>query len=232
MNILDAMERGLERVVNAAFAKTFRSGVQPVEIAGALRKEMDTRASVVAHDRILVPNTFTVTLASSDYDRIVALGPTLVDELMRLVAAHAKKQGYQFTGGIRITFALDKSLPLGVCRVSSVNASGRVRWVGAIEVNGRRHVLVVGRTTIGRGNDATIVIDDPSASRQHVEILWDGSRAQVNDLGSTNGTQLNGAALRSAALPADSVIRIGQTSLVFRLTPEATPTGPIHGART
>lgn len=232
MNILDAVERALERAVNGAFAKTFRSGVQPVEISGALRREMDTRASVVARDRILVPNAFVVTLSPSDYDRIVAMGPTLVDEFTRLVTSHAKKQGYQFTGGIRITFAHDAQLSVGVCRVSSSSAAGKVKWVGTLEVGGRRFTLKSGRNVIGRGTEADIVIDDPNASRNHVEILWDGTRAQANDLGSTNGTILNGAQLRSAALPADSVILIGKTNIVFHVIPEAdsSQSGSIPGA--
>jgi hypothetical protein len=221
VNFLDAVERALERAVNGAFAKTFRSGVQPVEISSALRRELDTKASVVSRDRILVPNAFVVTLSPADYDRIVAMGPTLVDEFSRLVTAHAKKQGYQFTGGIRISFAHDTQLPMGVCRVSSSSAAGRVRWVGTLEVHGQRYALASGRTIIGRGSEADIVIDDPNASRKHVEVLWDGTRAQANDLGSTNGTILNGAQLRSAALASDSVIMIGKTNIVFTVIPEA-----------
>ena len=57
MGLLDNFERGLERVVNGAFAKTFKSGLQPIEITAALRRELDTKAAVVARDRILVPNT-------------------------------------------------------------------------------------------------------------------------------------------------------------------------------
>jgi pSer/pThr/pTyr-binding forkhead associated (FHA) protein len=48
-------------------------------------------------------------------------------------------------------------------------------------------------------------------------VLWDGSRAEVNDLGSTNGSQLNGAPVKRAPLPADSVISIGRTRIVFRV---------------
>lgn len=221
MNLLDALERALERAVNGAFAKTFRSGVQPVEIAGALRKELDTRASVVSRERILVPNSFTITLGPADYDRVVGMGATLVDEFTRIVTSHAKKQGYQFAGGIRITYARDATLGVGLCRVESSSSAGRVRWAGVLEVNGQRHELTRSRTVIGRATDVDVEIDDPNASRRHVEILWDGTRAQANDLGSTNGTLLNGARLRSAALQPDSVIQIGKTDIVFRVVPEA-----------
>lgn len=57
MGLLDSFEKGLERAVNSAFAKTFRSGVQPVEIASALRREADTNAAVVSRDRIITPAT-------------------------------------------------------------------------------------------------------------------------------------------------------------------------------
>ncbi|MCU1551243.1 MAG: hypothetical protein JWR36_1803, partial [Glaciihabitans sp.] len=54
-------------------------------------------------------------------------------------------------------------------------------------------------------------------SRKHVEILWDGKRAQVNDLGSTNGSKLNGAPVHKAPLEPDSLIEIGRTRIVFRV---------------
>src|SRR6187402_1958763 len=88
LGLLDNFEKGLERAVNGAFAKTFKSGLQPVEITAALRREFDTRAAVVARDRILVPNKFTVRLAPVDYDRMTAIGPVLVDQLTQLVQQH------------------------------------------------------------------------------------------------------------------------------------------------
>jgi pSer/pThr/pTyr-binding forkhead associated (FHA) protein len=89
-----------------------------------------------------------------------------------------------------------------------------------IEVAGTRYPLKRGRTVIGRGSDADITIDDSGTSRRHVEILWDGERAQVNDLGSTNGTTLNGERIQKALLPQDSVVQIGRTRIVFRIVPQ------------
>ena len=107
MGLLDSFEKGLERAVNSAFAKTFRSGIQPVEIASALRSELDKQAAVVSRDRILAPNTFTVSLAPADDDRMSALGGALVDELDTLVHEHAKAQGYSFAGPVSITIQRD-----------------------------------------------------------------------------------------------------------------------------
>ena len=85
MGILDNFEKGLERVVNGAFAKTFKSGLQPLEVTAALRRELDTKAAVVSRDRILVPNTFTVRLSPADHERMTSLGPALIDEFTQLV---------------------------------------------------------------------------------------------------------------------------------------------------
>lgn len=217
MGLLDNFERGLERVVNGAFAKTFKSGLQPLEITSALRRELDTRAAVVARDRILVPNTFTVGLASGDYERMRRLGPSLIDELTEQVQRHATAQRYSFSGGISIELAERSDLTEGIVDVRSNSVQGGVEWTPVLDIAGTRHPIRTGRTVIGRGSEADITVEDSGISRRHVEVLWDGTRGQVNDLGSTNGSLLNGERLSSALLEPDSVIDIGRTRIVFRV---------------
>jgi hypothetical protein len=229
LGILDNLERNLERVVNGAFAKAFRSGLQPVEITAALRRELDTKAAVLSRDRIIAPNTFVVRLAPADDERMRDMGDTLIDELVRLVAKHAEAQHYQFAGGIKVTLKADPSLAVGMVAVDSENVSGSVTWVAVLDINGARHPITKSRTVIGRGTEADITVDDSGISRRHIEILWDGTRAQANDLGSTNGSKLNGERLVSAALPADSVITIGQTSITLHLMPQASTTAESNG---
>ena len=64
----------------------------------------------------------------------------------------------------------------------------------------------------------------PARAASHVEVLWDGERARVRDLGSTNGTQLNGAHghARRCSSPTPS-ITIGRTDIVFRVLAQAAP---------
>ncbi len=224
MGLLDSFERGLERAVNGAFAKTFRSGIQPVEIASALRSELDTNAAVVSRDRILVPNAFTVFLAPADLARMRSLGSQLTAELDGLVQKHARSQRYSFPGPLTIQLAEDDKLSTGQLRVlSRTSGGGRVHWQGVLDVNGKRHPLHAARTVIGRGSDADITVPDAGTSRKHVEILWDGERAMVHDLGSTNGTKLNGSRVSEAPLPPDSTVTIGRTDIVFRVVAQASP---------
>jgi len=231
VGLLDSFERGLERAVNGAFAKTFKSGVQPVEIASALRRELDTKAAVVSRDRILVPHNFRVMLAPADHERMVALGSDLIDELSQLVSQHATAQHYSFAGAVRIRCERSASLSPGMIEIVSTNAKGTVSWNPVLEIAGKRFPVSRARTVIGRGSDADITVDDSSISRRHVEILWDGTRAQVNDLGSTNGSTLNGNRVDSAPLPPDSVIDIGRTRIVFQVLAESTTSDELPNLR-
>ena len=232
MGILDNFEKGLERVVNGAFAKTFKSGLQPLEVTAALRRELDTKAAVVSRDRILVPNDFVVRLAPGDFGRMTDLGPALIDEFTQLVQRHAAAQHYAFAGGISIRLQKDPTLSEGVVGIDSVNVKGDVAWTPVLDIDGKRYPITKARTIIGRGSDADITIDDTGTSRQHVEILWDGKRGQVSDLGSTNGSKLNGAPVTKAALPPDSIIEIGRTRIVFRVLAQAASVDQYSDLRT
>lgn len=227
MGLLDSFEKGLERAVNSAFAKTFRSGIQPVEIASALRREADTKAAVVSRERIITPSDYLVRLSPDDHERMLSLGHALNDELFALLTKHARTQGYSFAGPLHITIEADERVATGTVRVNSSSVESTVSWQAVVEVDGRRHPLTSARTVIGRGSDAGITIADAGSSRRHAEILWDGERAMLRDLGSTNGTKIDGQKVREAALSPDTAFTIGRTELVFRVVP-----GPSTGSGT
>ena len=122
MGVLDRFEKGIERAVNGAFAKAFRSEVQPVEIASALRRECDEKASVVARDRTIAPNAFVVELGRADHERLGEWETALGDELSAAVHEHARQQRYAFLGPVQVSFAEAEDLDTGVFRVRSQNA--------------------------------------------------------------------------------------------------------------
>lgn len=237
MGFLDNIERGLERAVNGAFARTFRSGVQPVEIASALKRQLDIGAVVVDRDRVLAPNDFVVRMSSQDAQRMTALGANLIDELVQVIHKHAKRQQYQLLGGVRVTIQADDWITPGVVQVDASSVQGAVSWTPVLDIAGQRHTLKQGKTVIGRGSDADITIADTGTSRKHIEISWNGSEGVARDLGSTNGSKINGQRFREAKLQPDTEILIGQTRIVFRLlplasqaTPAAASTPPAHAA--
>jgi pSer/pThr/pTyr-binding forkhead associated (FHA) protein len=80
----------------------------------------------------------------------------------------------------------------------------------------RRYQLTEGSIVVGRGQDAQFRLPDTGVSRRHLEITWDGQRAVLADLGSTNGTTVNGTPVRTWQLVDGDVVRLGQSRLVFR----------------
>ena len=89
----------------------------------------------------------------------------------------------------------------------------------ALEIDGRRIPLTGAVSTLGRDETCTVVVDDPGASRRHAEIRisHDGPHLQVilRDLGSTNGTYLNGEQVGSEELRNRDRITMGRTHIVL-----------------
>ncbi|MGX7823717.1 FhaA domain-containing protein [Actinokineospora sp. 24-640] len=80
----------------------------------------------------------------------------------------------------------------------------------------RNYSLKQGGNVVGRGQDADFRLPDTGVSRRHLEITWDGQSATLADLGSTNGTTVNGTPVQTWQLADGDVVRIGHSSLVFR----------------
>ena len=85
-----------------------------------------------------------------------------------------------------------------------------------LEVNGERHPLTRPVTVLGRGTQVDLRVDDAGVSRRHAEIQL-GDSPMLVDLGSTNGTTLDGTPVGRAELAVGARIGMGDTVLVFRL---------------
>ena len=117
MGLFDKVEKGLERTVNRAFAKAFRSEVQPVEIAGAIRNAMDDRASVLGPGRTMVPNVYTIELSTTDFVRLDEFADSITEDLIAAAAEHADTQRYLPGGPIEVILTEGSDLETGVFRV-------------------------------------------------------------------------------------------------------------------
>jgi hypothetical protein len=91
---------------------------------------------------------------------------------------------------------------------------GTPRLVGS---DGRQYSIAMGSTVLGRGEAAQVRIADVGISRQHARVDFDGARVVITDLGSTNGTAVNGSRVNAAALHPGDTVQIGTTTLTFRL---------------
>lgn len=220
MGIFDGIERGLERAVNGAFARTFRSGVQPVEISAAIKRQQDIGAVIVDRDRVLTPNRFTVRVSEADLQKLQGLGETLERELRQVAEKYAAKQGYTTLGQIDVEITADEQLRTGVLEIDTESVEGQINWDAGLVIDGHKHPLKQGTNVIGRGSDVDVRISDNGASRKHLEIDWNGKEALARDLGSTNGSKVNGQRFAEATLTPETVITVGQTHMKFVLIPK------------
>ena len=221
LGFFDKFEKGLEKKVTGLFSKTFKSSLEPVEIASAIKQEMDAKASILSRDRILVPNSYLVQLSPQDHDRLNDLGEPLIEELTKLCSEHAKNQRFQFGEVLEISLTQDASLALGQLTVVSSSKKLDIAWVPVIEIAGVSHSLVSSKTTVGRDSTADIQIGDNGLSRKHFEILWDGSSAVLRDLGSTNGVKVNGRKIDQVVLRNGTAFSAGRTNFLFNVIARA-----------
>ncbi len=234
MSGLAKFEQRLEAMVSGAFARAFRSAVQPVEIAAALQRECDNNTQILSRQRRMVPNDFHVELSQPDTDRLSPYDSALIKELTLQLQEHAENQSYLFAGPVTIAFETADDLTIGRFRVrSQAHASvvsnathTQVRRARAfVEVNGTRHPLQPPGLVVGRGTEADLRINDPGVSRRHVEFTVEesdgGIGIGVQDLGSTNGMLVDGHRITSTRLQDGSEVKIGRTTLTVRVEEDA-----------
>ena len=80
-------------------------------------------------------------------------------------------------------------------------------------VTGRSHELKAEKTTVGRIEDNTFQIPDPSVSSHHCEVVLKGNDVVIRDLNSTNGTFINGQQITEATLKPSQILRLGQVEV-------------------
>jgi hypothetical protein len=231
-------EQKLEQLISGAFARAFRSAVQPVEISAALQREVDNNAQILSRDRRLVPNDFHVELAAADLERLSPYDNAMARDLADQLQDHADLQGYVFPGPVHIAFETAEDLTTGRFRIRSraqASVSGddhRTRHRSPrvqLDVNGTRHPLLPPGVVVGRGTEADLRISDPGISRRHVEfVVHDRAgdlEVSVHDLGSTNGMLVDGRKVDRAPVGDGTVVRIGNTELTVRVVGDDTGRG-------
>jgi hypothetical protein len=98
---------------------------------------------------------------------------------------------------------------------ASVVDLGVEKEVAVLRWNGERCVLDKRRSVLGRSRDADVRIDDANVSRRHAEIVQEGSTYWLVDLGSTNGTEVDGQRVQRARLDDGSRFTLGETTVTF-----------------
>ncbi|HIW63949.1 MAG TPA: FHA domain-containing protein [Candidatus Stackebrandtia excrementipullorum] len=234
MTVLGRFEKRLEGLFEGAFAKIFKGVVHPVEIAGAMQREAESHKAILAGGRILVPNRYVIDLSPPDHDRLAPYAAALAQELAQSQAEHIGEHGWTVYGDVIVEIERGEGLDTGMFRVIAEVAAQDQQSYGGYDAaptsgqpapptgprlvsgDGRQYAITMGSTTIGRGEQAQIRLPDVGISRVHVRIDFDGGQVIVTDLGSTNGTLVNGQRISTIALQPGDMIQLGTTSLTLQ----------------
>ena len=293
MGIVGKFERTLQGAVGDAFARLFGGKVVAAEVEAQLRKQAEASLKVV-DGHLLVSNSYTITLARSDFESFTEDEALAVKTFSRHLSDHITEQGWETYGPVTVTFVERDDMHTGQMRIAGVvdpdavpfhisaaapapapghpapssptaepsqadrssvskekndmqapasnypvascSGSEGSGWGGPSDAptqitqgrsslavtlhlddgSGRSFRLQRGSNLLGRGQDAAFRLPDTGVSRQHADVKFDGREAILTDLGSTNGTTVNGGPIQDWQLADGDVIRVGHSEITVR----------------
>jgi hypothetical protein len=244
MNRLDRFESFFQRVMEDSVGRIFRTPVQPAEIGRRLERAMESN-QVISVEGVIVPNDYEVILNPLDMVVFADFVPALCRQMEDWLIDLAAERGYGFVDHVRVqikgddavgrrTIYVDSSiveLPdfdreredeiqrTEVLRVIQETGSIPPRLLKFIEGPYAGDAVILRREilTIGRALDNDIVVDSAEVSRHHARIEHRPSGFTLVDLGSTNGTSVNGTQIQEHELRYGDRITLG--NVVFEYLP-------------
>ncbi|MGB6518201.1 MAG: FhaA domain-containing protein [Candidatus Cybelea sp.] len=221
MSFFAKIEQFCAGLIERAFAKTFPSDLEPAQIARKLVATMEARTR--DDDRELhAPGSYAVYVSDADFERLVKHQKYLERAWANVVRDLAAKVGVRLEGGkARVTMAPRASVPPGAIEIEAgaatlASTSFRLRTLEGVPPG--EIYSIEGTSRIGRSDDGEIVLLDPSVSRAHAVVEVRAGEAIVRDLGSTNGTYLNGRRIETGTLRDGDELRFGNTRMLFEAT--------------
>lgn len=219
--LLGQFESWLERAVEGGSRALFRQRLQPIELAKAAARAMQSQR-LVGPDGIEVPNAFDIALHPDDLAELAGYQSSLETRIARYLSGFADERGLIPVGVVSVVLVPDPGLRRRALRVEARMADPRigpstrpVAPLGSTELlpqvrrelvavpataeslvltleDGRQVTVTNGSLRIGRALDNDLVIADSRVSRYHAQIVRDAGGPLVRDLGSTNGTAVDG----------------------------------------
>jgi len=214
---LQSFERSLERMVEGVFSRGSHSSIRPVELGRRLLREMDDNRSVDVKGRRIVPNDFSFKLSAKDHAGFADIDEALTNELCETAREYAKAEGFQFLGAVRVTMTVDNNLKPGRFTITSrLREIGQRGAASLVLPSGERVTVNYTVDNPSRLPDCAIALPDANVSRRHSEVQKRDTAYVIVDLGSTNGTKVNGRDVQSAALNDGDTITVGATNIEYR----------------
>lgn len=240
------VERRIENVFDGVFSRAFRSGIKPLQIGRRLLQVVDAERHVDAQGRRVVPNSYLVQLSPADREGFADLEPALHQELTIALREYVSQEGYHVDGKPRVAFHTNPDLKKGRFEIEARHVDQGSPTPAAAEPTtpdapapatptltvvhdafdrppavltlpgGQRVEIREGHYVMGRSLDSDVVVNDSNVSRRHAEFVCAAGEVVVRDLGSTNGTKVNGVTVTGEQiLRHGDVIGLGAVTITF-----------------
>lgn len=213
MNVVRNLEKRLERLLDGVVGRAFSGRLHPSEIAGRLAREADF-ARFEHPAGPATANSFTLTVNPRELTTDPGeLQASLAAEIDRYTA----DQGLRLEGPATVTIeSSDKVTPGSLTCHAEVVPGPLVTWARLVSESGS-HDIGRNRVLIGRAPDMDIVLSADDVSRRHAAVWREGGAVFVRDLGSANGTLIDGSRVGGDPAPIEqgSVLRLSEHSFRF-----------------
>lgn len=209
MRLARTLERRLEALLDGVAGRLFRGPLHPAELAGRIVRAMELEDQTEVAANLLV-----IGVHPGEYARTTHEG--LAADLAEAVEEAAWDRGWRLDGPAEVRIEADPAVRVGGVRITGeIRPGPRATWA---RLRGDRatYELTRNRSVIGRHSDADVRIAREQVSRRHALLWTRGGRVLLDDLGSSNGTRLDGVPVRAPVTVRDgSVISVGPVSVRF-----------------
>lgn len=215
--MLRKVEQALQAAIEKPFSRLFPQQLQPAELKAPLREALES-SLVRTAEGTLAANQYLIELNPADARALEAVGPALEAELAADLQEYAAETRVTVGPYLGVNTGIADDVAAGEMRLRAEFGPRAPAWL-AVEAglpHLGREVPLQERSVIGRADTCDIVVGEGAVSRQHCEIVWLAVQYVLRDLGSANGTFVNGEQVQVAPLRDGDLIEVGLVQLRFR----------------
>ena len=217
--MLEKLEATLRSALEGA-ARLLPGKLHPLELAAQLRAAMDS-SQVISTETGYVANRYRVLLHPEDFEPLAELAADIEAQLAHHLQEYAGQQGYGGSPRITVKITSDCEVARGSAKVTSTFdrslLPAELAMVGGLPA---QVFEVTKAAEIGRSAQCPIHLPEPSVSRHHARLEWTYQGWLLRDLGSSNGSYVNGERRSEQLLSDDDLIQLGDIQLRFNFRVE------------
>jgi hypothetical protein len=216
MSLIRRLEQRLESLLDGVVGSVFRGQLHPSELAQRIIRQADLDGVELDEGGMRVPNRYVLAVHPDD------LGggtppPVLRAELARMIEELAFERGWRLDGPAEVVIISNPVAPHGNPKCDGQFVAGR-RPAWARLSGDTAHDMTVNRAVIGRSPDVDVTVHGEHVSRRHAVVWRQDDRVLVQDLGSSNGTRVDGVPLdqRPAEVSLPCTLTLGDVGFLLQ----------------